>query len=48
MVHRGFPHGAIELKNQANGDTFKVNGQRLKPYYTRKVGGLIDNVRPTW
>ncbi|XP_058741312.1 uncharacterized protein LOC131613680 [Vicia villosa] len=24
MVHKVFPHGAIEIKNQANGDIFKV------------------------
>lgn len=45
LVHRVFPHGAIELKNQSNGDTFKVNGQRLKPYYKGQESGLIDNVR---
>ncbi|XP_050890539.1 uncharacterized protein LOC127095943 [Lathyrus oleraceus] len=33
MVHKVFPHGAIKLKNPNNGDTFKVNGQRLKHYY---------------
>ena len=33
VIHKVFPHGAIELKNQASGDTFKVNGQRLKPHY---------------
>lgn len=45
LVHRVFPHGAIELKNPSNGDTFKVNGQRLKHYYKGKESGLIDNVR---
>ncbi|XP_043699972.1 uncharacterized protein LOC122650638 [Telopea speciosissima] len=25
-------HGAIEIRNPQNGNTFKVNGQRLKPY----------------
>ncbi|XP_043699898.1 uncharacterized protein LOC122650559 [Telopea speciosissima] len=32
------PHGAIEIRNPHNGNTFKVNGQRLKPY----VDGLAD------
>lgn len=41
LVHRVFPHGAIELKNQTNGDTFKVNGQRLKHCYKGKESGLI-------
>ncbi|XP_024195890.1 uncharacterized protein LOC112199059 [Rosa chinensis] len=27
-----FPHGAVTLKNLRNGDTFKVNGHRVKPY----------------
>ncbi|XP_059638627.1 uncharacterized protein LOC132280886 [Cornus florida] len=26
------PHGAVELKNPKDEGTFKVNGQRLKPY----------------
>ena len=25
-------HGAIEIENPKNGDMFKVNGQRLKPF----------------
>ena len=32
IVHTVFPHGAIEIKDPKNGVTFKVNGQRLKPY----------------
>ncbi|XP_050889297.1 uncharacterized protein LOC127094515 [Lathyrus oleraceus] len=44
VVHKVFPHGAIELKNPNNGDTFKVNGQRLKHYYKGQENGLIDNV----
>ena len=39
LVHKVFPHGAIEVKNQENGDIFKVNGKRLKPYYAGKEGG---------
>jgi hypothetical protein len=27
-----YPHGAIEIENVKNGDIFKVNGQRLKPF----------------
>ena len=45
VVHKVFPHGAVELKNQANGDTFKVNGQRLKPYYQGQPSGQVDVVR---
>lgn len=32
MIQKVFPHGAVELRNPANGDTFKVNGQRVKSY----------------
>ncbi|KAH9670818.1 hypothetical protein KPL70_017120 [Citrus sinensis] len=32
IVHTVFPHWAIEIKDPKNGVTFKVNGQRLKPY----------------
>mgnify|MGYP003702939715 CR=1 FL=1 len=31
-VVEAFIHGAIEVQNPKNGHTFKVNGQRLKPY----------------
>ncbi|XP_050889021.1 uncharacterized protein LOC127094207 [Lathyrus oleraceus] len=44
VVHKVFPHGAIEQKNPNNGDTFKVNGQRLKQYYQGHESGLIENV----
>jgi hypothetical protein len=27
-----FPHGAIEIEYPKNGNTFKINGQRLKPF----------------
>ena len=32
MVKTVFPHGAIEFENPMNGNIFKVNGQRLKPF----------------
>ena len=28
-----FAHGAVEVQNLKNGNTFKVNGHRLKPFY---------------
>ncbi|XP_062089434.1 uncharacterized protein LOC133795967 [Humulus lupulus] len=34
------PYGSLELKNR-NNETFKVNGQRVKPY----LGGLIDQAK---
>ena len=36
MVDKVFPHGAIEVKRE-DGVTFKVNGQRLKPYVGNEI-----------
>lgn len=44
VVHKVSPHGAIKLNNPNNGDTFKVNGKRLKHYYQGQESGLIENV----
>ena len=33
LVLQVFPHGAVEVQNLENGNAFKVNGQRLKPYF---------------
>ncbi|XP_050889917.1 uncharacterized protein LOC127095245 [Lathyrus oleraceus] len=44
VVHKVYPHGAVEIKNPSNGDIFKVNGQRLKPYNVGQVVGQIDVV----
>ncbi|XP_038880406.1 uncharacterized protein LOC120072059 [Benincasa hispida] len=33
-----FPHGAVELTTENGSNTFKVNGQRIKPY----LGGDVD------
>ena len=32
LVTQVFPHGAVQITNEAQGNTFKVNGHRLKPY----------------
>jgi hypothetical protein len=40
-VSKVFPYGAVEVKDPDSERTFKVNGQRLKPYY----GG--ESERPT-
>ncbi|CAL9005043.1 unnamed protein product [Prunus brigantina] len=32
LVTQGFPHGAIQITNEAKGNTFTMNGHRLKPY----------------
>ncbi|XP_058746143.1 uncharacterized protein LOC131619017 [Vicia villosa] len=47
VITQVFPHGAIELKNSTNGDTFKVNGQRLKPYFQGQSKGQVDVMRLT-
>ncbi|KAK8996733.1 hypothetical protein V6N11_020232 [Hibiscus sabdariffa] len=39
-----FPHGAIEIESDS-GQRFKVNGQRLKPYYESAPIGLIEEIR---
>jgi hypothetical protein len=44
MIQKVFPHGVVELRNPANGDTFKVNRQRVKPYLQDQEGGLIDKI----
>jgi hypothetical protein len=32
IIRSVFPHGVIEIEDLKNGNTFKVNGQRLKPF----------------
>ncbi|XP_077242601.1 uncharacterized protein LOC143883128 [Tasmannia lanceolata] len=32
IVHKVFSHGAVEVLNPSNGEIFKVNSQRLKPF----------------
>ncbi|CAL9019033.1 unnamed protein product, partial [Prunus brigantina] len=32
LVTQVFPHGSIQITNEAKGNTFKVKGHRLKPY----------------
>ncbi|XP_073017780.1 uncharacterized protein [Primulina eburnea] len=42
IVETVYPHGAIELKCK-NGETFKVNGQRVKHYFGNEVRHM-DNI----
>ena len=45
-VKEVFPHGAIEVQNLRTGDTFKVNGHRVKPYYGgAPSASLIEKVQ---
>ena len=37
IVKTVFPHGTIEIENPKNGDIFKVNGQRLKPFLEQYI-----------
>jgi len=37
VVQNVSPHGAIEISDPKNGNTFKVNGQRLKPFFTMET-----------
>ncbi|CAL8167574.1 unnamed protein product [Prunus armeniaca] len=32
LVTKVYPHGAVDITSEINGNTFKVNGHRLKPY----------------
>ena len=32
IIRTMFPHGAIEIEDPKNGNTFKLNGQRVKPF----------------
>ena len=34
IIQTVYPHGAIEISYPKNGNMFKVNGQKLKPFYT--------------
>ena len=46
-----FSHGALELKDTKKENTFKVNGQRLKPNIEEIIDGevveSIDLMNPT-
>ncbi|KAL4285062.1 hypothetical protein GQ457_16G003540 [Hibiscus cannabinus] len=43
IVTQIFPHGAIEIEN-TSGSRFKVNGQRLKPYYENAQVGIVEEI----
>ena len=32
VVKKVYPYGAIDIENPRNGNIFKVNGQRVKPF----------------
>ncbi|KAL5843399.1 hypothetical protein ACOSQ4_009357 [Xanthoceras sorbifolium] len=37
VVKHVYPYGAIDIENPRNGNVFKVNGQRLKPFLKNQV-----------
>ncbi|CAJ2645795.1 unnamed protein product [Trifolium pratense] len=43
-VTKVFPYGAIEVKDPGSARTFKVNGQRLKPYYGGESERPIESI----
>ena len=47
-VVKVYPFGAVELANE-DGSTFKVNGQRLKPYFNDNFNGdkALITLKPT-
>lgn len=42
IVRTIFTHGAIEIEDPKNRDTFKVNGQRLKPFPELKISEIEE------
>ena len=47
IVKNVFSHGAVEIENPRDGNIFKVNGQRLKPFFenfdpNKETIALID------
>ncbi|KAK9006937.1 hypothetical protein V6N11_019267 [Hibiscus sabdariffa] len=42
-VTKVFPHGAVEVEKDL-GERFKVNGQRLKPYYENAPIRLVEEI----
>ncbi|KAK8560972.1 hypothetical protein V6N13_026407 [Hibiscus sabdariffa] len=43
IVTQIFPHGAVEIENTSR-SRFKVNGQRLKPYYENAQVGIVEEI----
>ena len=46
IITQVFPHGAIEIKDPKQKNTFKVNGQRLKHYMDEiRDGEQVDSMK---
>ena len=37
VVKHVYTYGAVDIENPKNGDVFKVNGQRLKPFLENEI-----------
>ncbi|XP_070669028.1 uncharacterized protein [Malus domestica] len=44
LVTKVYPHGAVDLTSEFNGNTFKVNGHRLKPYLESPFNNATESV----
>jgi len=43
-VQTVFPHGAMKISDSKNGQIFKVNGRRLKPFLAPDLESDVDKV----
>ncbi|KAM1807320.1 hypothetical protein ACFX11_030354 [Malus domestica] len=44
VVTNVFPYGAVQVQSLRNGQEFKVNGYRLKPYYESAVRQVMEEI----
>ncbi|KAI5319291.1 hypothetical protein L3X38_038999 [Prunus dulcis] len=44
LVTQVFPHGAVQITNEDKGNTFKVNGHRLKPYVETSFDIAVESL----
>jgi hypothetical protein len=44
IIRSVFTHGAIEIEDPKNGNTFKINGQKLKPFLELKILEIVTTV----
>ena len=42
LVKVAYPNGAVEVTNPEDGKTFKVNDQRLKPFFEGFEGQMVE------
>ena len=44
VVTNIFPSGVVQVQSLRNGQEFKVNGHRLKPYHEHAVGQVVEDL----